>query len=306
MKKGLKERFLELHETAQKWEILNYHLKVICTDNQEHISPPVLETDAYLLREDAYLTISIVSKLFRYMGFVSKQNPDYNSFQGFTATMFRGQVERKISPAMVYHWLTHQVYWSLCQYEYNKEIDVLTDVILLYREHTPDAKPPYEDDPGLYHHMPELYEGDHTYLNQLEMKCSDIITRYCFCLFHAEYPMKFGEAHKYMTFRMYKVLHEDNIPLGEVVTQARLHEGFVNSTLMRILHEVHGLVTPYSPDIIFQEERMVKLYIAFSPQEYECLKNALELISVNKTMHNPVSHNRAINSGYNFAAISNI
>ena len=23
----------ELHETAQKWEILNYHLKVICTDN---------------------------------------------------------------------------------------------------------------------------------------------------------------------------------------------------------------------------------------------------------------------------------
>ena len=63
--------------------------------------------------------------------------------------------------------------------------------------------------------------------------------------------MKFGEAHKYMTFRMYKVLHEDNIPVGEVVTQAKLHEGFINSTLMRILH---GLVTPYSPDIIFQEE----------------------------------------------------
>ena len=26
VKRGLKERFLELHETAQKWEILNYHL----------------------------------------------------------------------------------------------------------------------------------------------------------------------------------------------------------------------------------------------------------------------------------------
>ena len=207
VRRGLKDRFLELHETAQKWEILNYHLKVICTDNQELNSLPVLETDAYLMREEAYLTISIVSKLFKYMGFVSKQNPDYNSFQGLTATMFRGLVERKISPAMVYHWLTHQVYWSLCQYEYNKELDVLTDVILLYRECKPTAKPPYENDPGLYHHMPELYERNHSYLNQLEMKCSDMITKYFFCLFHAEYPMKFGEAHKYMTFRMYKVLH---------------------------------------------------------------------------------------------------
>ena len=142
VRRGLKERFLELHETTQKWEILNYHLKVICTDNQEHISPPVLKTDTYLLREEAYLTISIVSKLFKYMGFVSKQNSDYNSFQGFIATMFRGLVERKITPAMVYHWLTHQVYWSLCQHEYNKELVVLTDVILLYREYTPDAKPP--------------------------------------------------------------------------------------------------------------------------------------------------------------------
>ena len=72
---GLKEKFLELHETAQKWEILNYHLKVICTDNQEHISPPVLETDAYLMREEAYLTISTVSKLFKYLGFVTKLIP---------------------------------------------------------------------------------------------------------------------------------------------------------------------------------------------------------------------------------------
>ena len=96
--------------------------------------------------------------------------------------------------------------------------------------------------------------------------------------------MKFGEAHKYMSFRMYKVLHEDNLPVGEVMTQAKLHEGFINSSLLRILHEVHGLVTPHGPDSMFQEERMAKLYSAFSPQEYECLKNALALIYVNKTL----------------------
>ena len=94
--------------------------------------------------------------------------------------------------------------------------------------------------------------------------------------------MKFGEAHKYMTFIMCKVLQEENIPVDEEVTQAKLHEGFINSTIMRILHEVHGLVTPYSPEIILQEERRAKLYTDFSPQEYECLKSALGLISVNK------------------------
>ena len=107
VRRGLKEKFLELHEAAQKWEILNYHLKVICTDNQEQISPSVLETDAYLMREEAYLTISTVSKLFKHLGFVTKQSPDYNSFKGYISTMFRGLVERKITPAMVYHWLTH-------------------------------------------------------------------------------------------------------------------------------------------------------------------------------------------------------
>ena len=250
VRRGLREKFLELHEAAQKWEILNYHLKVICTDNQEHIFPLVFETDAYLMREEVYLTISTVNKLFRHFGFITKQSPDYNSFQGFISTIFRGLVERKITPAMVYHWLIHQMYWSLCQYDSNKEMDVLTDVILLYREYTPDAKQPHEEDPRLYHHIPELYKRDTSYLNQLEMKCSDITTRYCFCLYHTDYPMKFGEAHKYMSFRRYKVLQEENVPADEEVTQAKLHEGFINSTIMRILHEVHGFVTPYSPDTI--------------------------------------------------------
>ena len=48
--------------------------------------------------------------------------------------------------------------------------------------------------------------------------------------------------------------------------------------------QVHGLVTPYSPQIIFQEERMARLYSSFSPQEYECLKIALGLLSVNRTL----------------------
>ena len=276
VRRGLREKFLELHETAQKWEILNYHLKVICTDNEEYISPPILETDAYLMREEAYLTISTVNKLFKHFGFITKQSPDYNSFQGFISTIFRGLVERKITPAMIYQWLTHQMFWALCQYDTNKEIEVLTDVLLLYRECTPDARPPHESDLKHYHHIPELYKKDTSYLNQLEMRCSDIMTRYCFCLYHADYPMKFCEAHKYMSFRKYKVLQEENVPIDEEVTQAKLHEGFINTTIMRLLHEVHGFVTPYSPETILEEERRAKVYADFSPQEYECLKIHLD------------------------------
>ena len=53
---------------------------------------------------------------------------------------------------------------------------------------------------------------------------------------------------------------------------------------MRIIHEIHGLVTPYSPNIIFQEERLSKIYQAFSPQEYNVLKNNLGLATVNKDL----------------------
>ena len=71
-RRGLKERFLELHEKAQKWEILAYHLEVMCTDNHKLEPLPVLENDAYLMREEAYLTIAIVSKLFKHLEFVSQ------------------------------------------------------------------------------------------------------------------------------------------------------------------------------------------------------------------------------------------
>ena len=81
VRRGLKERFLELHEKAQKWEILAYHLKVICAENPEVEPLPDLENDAYLKREEAYLTIATVSKLFKHLEFVSQHHPDYNSFQ---------------------------------------------------------------------------------------------------------------------------------------------------------------------------------------------------------------------------------
>ena len=88
-----------------------------------------------------------------------------------------------------------------------------------------------------------------------------------------------------MTLRMYKVLQEEDVPVDEEVTQAKLHEGFINFTIMRILHEIHGLVTPHSPGTILQEERRAKTYTDSSSQEYECLKDALWLISVNKHLN---------------------
>ncbi|MDA8030786.1 MAG: hypothetical protein MPK62_06605, partial [Alphaproteobacteria bacterium] len=160
VRRGLKERFLELHEKAQKWEILAYHLEVICTDNPELVSLPDSENDAYQKREEVYLTIATVSKLFQHLKFVSKHHPNYRSFQKLITIMFQGMMENKIGPVMVYHWLTHQMFWSLCEYEENREFDVLIDVLLLYREFNPAAKQPYESDPGLYHHMPELYGRD--------------------------------------------------------------------------------------------------------------------------------------------------
>ena len=80
-------------------------------------------------------------------------------------------------------------------------------------------------------------------------------------------------------------MQEENVPVDEDVTQAKLHEGFINSTIMRILHEVHGLVTPYSPETILEEERRAKVYADFSSQEYECLRDALGLITVNKHLN---------------------
>ena len=161
---------------------------------------------------------------------------------------------------MVYHWLTHQMYWTLCQYQiHDTQLDVLWDVTLLYREFSPSAKLPYETDPGMFHHMLELFDQEQL-LSQVEMKCSDIIARHCYCIYHTDYPMKFGESHKFMSFSKYKVLHEDNLPVGEVTTQARLHQGYIDSSIMRVIDEIHGLVTPYSPGILFQEERLSNIY----------------------------------------------
>ena len=96
--------------------------------------------------------------------------------------------------------------------------------------------------------MPELHDQEQL-LSQVEMKCSNIIARHCYCLYHTDYLMKFGKSNRFMSFSKYKILHEDNLPVGEVITQAKLHQGFFDSPIMRIIHEIHGLVTPYSPDI---------------------------------------------------------
>ena len=80
-------------------------------------------------------------------------------------------------------------------------------------------------------------------------------------------------------------MQEENVPVDEEVTQAKLHEGFITSTIMRILHEIHGFVTPYSPGTILEEERRAQVYTDFSSQEYECLRDALGLITVNKHLN---------------------
>ena len=72
------------------------------------------------------------------------------------------------------------MYWTLCQYQIlDTQLDVLLDVTLLYREFSPSTKPPYETDPGMFHHMPELHDQEQL-LSQIEMKCSDIIARHSF------------------------------------------------------------------------------------------------------------------------------
>ena len=168
---GDKGAFLELHEAAKKWELLTYHLQVICHENCELGPLLALDSDIYLKREEAYLMVSLILKMYKHMGLVMKQHADYKAFQSFLSTIFQGLVKRKISPAMVYHWLTPQMYWALCQYQIN---DTQLDVLLLYREFSPSAKPPYETDPGMFHHMPELHDQEQL-LGQVEMSAMTLL-----------------------------------------------------------------------------------------------------------------------------------
>ena len=119
LRKGIRECFLEIHEAAKKWELLNYHLQVICHENPELNPLPALDSEVYLKREVSYFMVSLILKMYKHMGLVMKHHTDYKAFQSFLSTIFQGLVERKISAAMVYHWLTHQIYWALCQYQIN-------------------------------------------------------------------------------------------------------------------------------------------------------------------------------------------
>ena len=101
-KRGIREHFLELHEAAKKWELLTYHLQVLCHENPELDPLPALDSEVYLKREEAYLMVSLIMKMYKHMGLVQKQYTDYKAFQSFLSTIFQGQVERKIA-TMVYH-----------------------------------------------------------------------------------------------------------------------------------------------------------------------------------------------------------
>ena len=158
---------------------------------------------------------------------------------------------------------------------------MLTDVVLLFREFSPKAKPSYETDPGLAYHIPEVYSDDQL-MNNIETKCSDVMARYSWCMFHSEFPMKFGDSHKVLPFHQYKLLHEEYLPQNDTLTQAKLHQGYVDSTIMRVLHDIHGLVTPFSPDILLQEEKRSQIHQSCTPQELQKIKSYLGLASANK------------------------
>ena len=282
LRKGIRTRFVELHKSGKKWELLNYHMQVICKENKVMKTTVGQDVEDYAEREEAYLMIAVLFKMFRRMDLVNEAQPDYKHFQTLLSTIFQGIVEKKISCDMVFYWLSHQMYWALCQQEvYNLELDVLTDVVLLYREFSPSAKQPYETDPGLLHHIPELYSDDQLMIN-LETKCSDIMARYCWCMYHSEFPMKFGDTHKFLSFYKYKLLHEECHPQSDPLTQAKLHQGYVDSTMMRVLHDIHGLVTPFSPNILLQEEKISQSHQSCTPQELQKIKNYLGLASANK------------------------
>ena len=282
LRKGIRTRFVELHKNGRKWELLNYHMQVICKENKVLKMTVGQEVEDYAEREEAYLMIAVLFKMFRRMDLVNEAQPDYKHFQTLLSTIFQGIVEKKISCDMVFYWLSHQMYWALCQQEvYNLQLDVLTDVVLLYREFSPSAKQPYETDPGLFHHIPELYSDDQLMIS-LETKCSDIMARYCWCMYHSEFPMKFGDTHKFLSFHQYKLLHEEYHPQSDPLTQAKLHQGYVDSTMMRVLHDIHGLVTPFSPDILLQEERRSQSHQSCTPQELQKIKSYLGLASANK------------------------
>ena len=81
LRRGIRECFLELHEAAKKWELLNYHLQVVCHENPELDPLPALDSEVYLKREEAYLMVSLIIKMYKHMGLVQKHHTDYKALQ---------------------------------------------------------------------------------------------------------------------------------------------------------------------------------------------------------------------------------
>ena len=97
--------------------------------------------------------------------------------------------------------------------------------------------------------------------------------------------MKFGDGFpKFLTFRDYNTIHEEMLPPEVSVTQSKLHQRYIESTIMRILLEIHGMVTPLTPEILFEEERKTWIYQNFTPQETEVLRRDIGLPYINRNI----------------------
>ena len=88
LRKGIKTRFVELHKSGKKWELLNYHMQVICKENKVMKMTVGHDVEDYAEREEAYLMIAVLFKMFRRMDLVNEAQPDYKHFQTLLSTIF--------------------------------------------------------------------------------------------------------------------------------------------------------------------------------------------------------------------------
>ena len=59
------------------------------------------------------------------------------------------------------------------------------------------------------------------------------------------------------------VMQEENVPVDEEVTQAKLHEGFINSTIMRILQKYMDL-SPHTAQKLSWKKKEEQRYMQIS------------------------------------------
>ena len=92
LRKRIRTRIVELHKSGRKWEILNYHMQVICKENDVMKTTTGQELEAYAEREETYLMITVLLKMFKRMDLVNENHPDYKHFQALLSTIFWGHL----------------------------------------------------------------------------------------------------------------------------------------------------------------------------------------------------------------------